>query len=104
MELCDSDAEEFGDEAGLRDGISFGYPPHSALPYHLHCLDALQRALEELPPPQREVFIRHELDGVSFKAMSADSGTPINTLLSRKRSAILHLRGRLQSVYDDLDL
>jgi len=37
------DAEEFGDEGGLRDGISFGYPPHSALPDHLHCLDALQR-------------------------------------------------------------
>lgn len=67
-------------------------------------LDALQRALEELPPDQREVFIEHELTDSSFKEMSAKSGTAVNTLLSRKHSAILHLRNRLQPVYDDLDL
>jgi DNA-directed RNA polymerase specialized sigma24 family protein len=67
-------------------------------------LEALQRALEELPPNQRDVFIEHELEGSSFKEMALKSGTALNTLLSRKRSAILHLRTRLQPVYDDLDI
>jgi RNA polymerase sigma factor (sigma-70 family) len=67
-------------------------------------LEALQRALEELPPNQRDVFIEHELEGSSFKDMALKSGVPVNTLLARKRSAILHLRKRLQPVYDDLDL
>ncbi len=67
-------------------------------------LEALQRALDELPPNQRRVFVEHELEGSSFKEMSARSGTAVNTLLARKHSAILHLRARLQSVYDDLDL
>ncbi len=59
-------------------------------------LRALQVALEELPANQREVFIAHELDGTSFKEMSAQCGTPVNTLLARKRYAVLHLRSRLQ--------
>jgi DNA-directed RNA polymerase specialized sigma24 family protein len=67
-------------------------------------LEALQRALDELPPNQRGVFIGHELECSSFKEMAMKSGTAVNTLLARKRSAILHLRARLQSVYDDLDL
>jgi len=67
-------------------------------------LQALQRALDELPAPQREVFIAHELDGLSFKALAASTGVPLNTLLSRKRYAVLQLRERLQSVYDELDL
>jgi RNA polymerase sigma factor (sigma-70 family) len=64
-------------------------------------LDALQAALDELPANQREVFIAHELDGVSFKEMSAQCGTPINTLLARKRYAVLHLRARLQDLYNE---
>jgi RNA polymerase sigma factor (sigma-70 family) len=64
-------------------------------------LEALQRALEELPPDQREVFIEHELEGSSFKHLAEKSGIPINTLLSRKRSAVLYLRSRLQVLYDD---
>jgi RNA polymerase sigma factor (sigma-70 family) len=67
-------------------------------------LEALQRALDELPPNQRDVFIAHELEGSSFKELAMKSGTALNTLLARKRSAILHLRNRLRSVYDDLDL
>lgn len=66
-------------------------------------LEALQRALEELAPNQRDVFIQHELEGKSFKEMSEKSGAPINTLLSRKRSAVLSLRARLQPVFDNLD-
>jgi RNA polymerase sigma factor (sigma-70 family) len=64
-------------------------------------LDELQRALEELPREQREVFIAHEFDGRSFKELSAATGVSVNTLLSRKRYAVLHLRERLQRVYDE---
>jgi RNA polymerase sigma factor (sigma-70 family) len=67
-------------------------------------LESLQRALDELPVNQREVFVQHELDGISFKDMSSRSAIPVNTLLARKRAAVLHLRARLQSVYEDLDL
>lgn len=66
-------------------------------------LGALQQALDELPENQREVFIAHELEGSSFKEMAARSGVPINTLLARKRYAVLYLRKRLQPVYDELE-
>jgi RNA polymerase sigma factor (sigma-70 family) len=64
-------------------------------------LDEVELALDELPEEQREVFVAHELEGRSFKELSAESGVNINTLLSRKRYAVLHLRERLQSVYDE---
>jgi RNA polymerase sigma factor (sigma-70 family) len=64
-------------------------------------LDELDFALGELPEEQREVFIAHEIDGRSFKELSAESGVSVNTLLSRKRYAVLHLRERLQSIYDE---
>jgi RNA polymerase sigma factor (sigma-70 family) len=64
-------------------------------------LDELELALDELPDEQREVFIAHELEGRSFKELSAESGVSVNTLLSRKRYAVLHLRERLQSIYDE---
>jgi RNA polymerase sigma factor (sigma-70 family) len=67
-------------------------------------LKALQTALDELPANQREVFIAHELEGRSFKDMAAESGVTINTLLARKRYAVLHLRARLQNTYDELDI
>ena len=60
--------------------------------------EALDEALEELPANQREVYIAHELEGRSFKELSEASGTPINTLLSRKRYAVLHLRKRLEQL------
>ena len=65
-------------------------------------LEALERAIAELPVDQRDVFIGHELEGRSFKEMSAATGVSINTLLSRKRYAVLRLRERLQSAYDDM--
>ena len=65
-------------------------------------LDELEDALDELPREQRDVFIAHEIDGVSFKELSARTGVSVNTLLSRKRYAVMHLRRRLQDVYDDL--
>ena len=64
-------------------------------------LDELAFALDELPDEQREVFVGHELEGRSFKEMAAESGVSVNTLLSRKRYAVLHLRERLQSIYDE---
>jgi len=63
-------------------------------------LEELALAIEDLPPEQRAVFVAHELEGRSFKAIAAETGTNINTLLARKRYAVLHLRERLQDVYD----
>jgi len=64
-------------------------------------LGELELALDELPDEQREVFIAHELEGRSFKELSAESGVNINTLLARKRYAVLHLRERLRSIYGE---
>jgi len=63
-------------------------------------LDELELAVDELPEEQREVFVAHELEGRSFKEMAAETGVSVNTLLARKRYAVLHLRERLQSIYD----
>jgi len=65
-------------------------------------LDELALALGELPPEQRDVFIAHELEGRSFREIAAATGVGINTLLSRKRYAVLHLRRRLRAIYDEL--
>ncbi|MGF6991938.1 RNA polymerase sigma factor [Paraburkholderia sp. GAS32] len=67
-------------------------------------LEALQDALNELPADQRDVFVAHELEGRSFKELASESGVGVNTLLARKRYAVLHLRVRLQAVYDELDI
>jgi RNA polymerase sigma factor (sigma-70 family) len=64
-------------------------------------LEELEYALEELPEEQREVFMGHEIEGRSFKEMAAKSGVSVNTLLSRKRYAVLQLRQRLRSVYNE---
>src|SRR5437764_9180522 len=64
-------------------------------------LDELELAVEELPEEQRQVFIAHELEGQSFKQMAAETGLNVNTLLSRKRYAVRHLRQRLQDIYDE---
>jgi RNA polymerase sigma factor (sigma-70 family) len=65
-------------------------------------LDELESAVEELPKEQREVFVAHEVEGRSFKEIAAQTGVGVNTLLSRKRYAVLHLRERLQNIYDEL--
>ena len=64
-------------------------------------LEELDAALNELPAEQREVFIAHEIEGRSFKELAAESGVSMNTLLSRKRYAVLHLRERLQAIHDE---
>lgn len=64
-------------------------------------LEEMDAALDELPKEQREVFIGHELLGYSFKELAERTGVSVNTLLSRKHYAVLHLRERLQAIYDD---
>lgn len=64
-------------------------------------LEAIEDAIEELPKEQRDIFIAHEVMGISFKQYAAESGIGMNTLLSRKRYAMLSLRQRLQSLYDE---
>ena len=66
-------------------------------------IDEIAAALDELPREQREVFVAHELEGRSFKEIARETGVNVNTLLSRKRYAVLHLRARLQSIYDELE-
>jgi len=65
-------------------------------------MDELETALEELPEEQREVFVFHELEGRSFSDIAAVTGVQINTLLSRKRYAVVYLRKRLQNLYNEL--
>ena len=64
-------------------------------------LDEIEEALEEMPPEQRQVFIAHEWEGASFKELAEETGVSVNTLLSRKRYAVLHLRRRLKSIYEE---
>lgn len=96
------------DEADSEYRLDLALPAHDAGPEALYArsllLKALQEALDELPPNQREVFIAHELEGRSFKELAAQSGVALNTLLARKRYAVLHLRAHLQPIYDELDI
>ncbi len=64
-------------------------------------LEELERAVDELPAEQREVFIAHEVEGRSFKQIAAETGVGVNTLLSRKRYAVLRLRARLEDVHEE---
>lgn len=65
--------------------------------------ESVQAGLAELPPEQREVFVKNEFEGISFREMSEDTGVNINTLLARKRYAVLHLRKRLKDLYVSLN-
>jgi RNA polymerase sigma factor (sigma-70 family) len=93
------------DEDGEPQQIEDLLPSPDAGPEALYLrnllLDELEFALDELPDEQREVFVAHELEGRSFKELSAESGVNVNTLLSRKRYAVLHLRERLRSIHDE---
>jgi RNA polymerase sigma factor (sigma-70 family) len=81
-----SDQEDLADQLLTRDGM----------------WDQLDTALEELPPEQREVFEMHEFEGLSFKEISEKTGVQVNTLLSRKRYATIHLREKLNEVYNEI--
>ena len=64
-------------------------------------LEEIADALDELPAEQREVFVAHEIEGRSFKELAIETGLPVNTLLSRKHYAVLHLRRRLHAIYKE---
>ena len=93
--------DEDGERLQLEDLLPSPDAGPEALFVRSWLLDELELAIAELPKEQREVFIAHELEGRSFKEMAAETGVSINTLLSRKRYAVLHLRQRLQSIYDE---
>ena len=91
-----------GDEGGTLEDL---LPSPDAGPDALYArnvlLDALDAALDELPESQREVFVAHELMGKSFNEIAEETGASVNTLLSRKRYAVLHLRERLQELKEE---
>jgi RNA polymerase sigma factor (sigma-70 family) len=93
--------DEEGASLRFEDLLPSGDAGPEALYLRKLLLDELRRALGELPAEQRAVFVAHELDGRSFKELSAESGVSVNTLLSRKRYAVLDLRRRLRSIHDD---
>ncbi|WP_158940455.1 RNA polymerase sigma factor [Burkholderia sp. S171] len=100
-----------GDNADTADDeyrLDLALPAHDAGPEAAYArsvlLAALQHALDELPENQRDIFVAHEIEGRSFKELASESGVALNTLLARKRYAVLHLRVRLQTVYDELDI
>ena len=96
---------ELEDEGGALLRFEDLLPSPDAGPEALYArsvlLHEMEMAVAELPKEQREVFVAHEFDGRSFKELSVETGVSVNTLLSRKRYAVLHLRERLQRVYDE---
>ncbi|WP_240950635.1 RNA polymerase sigma factor [Collimonas pratensis] len=104
QQLPDTEELSDADDSGIDDLLPQADAGPEAAYARSILLDALQDALDELPPKQREVFIAHELERRSFKQLAAESGESVNTLLARKRYAVLHLRQRLQEIYDEFDL
>lgn len=102
--------EPFSDQRTLAaDGQSFSLedllPSRDGSPEEAYArsvlLEEFDHALDELPEDQREVFIAHEIEGSSFKELAAESGVSVNTLLSRKHYAVMHLRRRLRAIYEE---
>ena len=91
--------DEDGEVLRIEDLLPSPDAGPEALYFRNVLLDELEFALRELPDEQREVFVAHELEGRSFKELSAERGVNVNTLLSRKRYAVLHLRERLQRIH-----
>src|SRR5580704_14252312 len=94
-------ADEEGEVLRIEDLLPSPDAGPEALYLRRVLLDALELAVDELREEQRKVFVAHELEGRSFKKMAAETGLGVNTLLSRKRCAVLHLREELQSIYDE---
>ncbi len=93
--------DEEGETLQIEDLLPSPDAGPEALYFRNLLLDELALALDELPDEQREVFVAHELEGRSFKELAEETGVSVNTLLSRKRYAVLHLRERLQDLYDE---
>jgi len=94
-----------GDEEGEKFPWEEVLPSPDAGPDAIYArevlMDEVEAALDELPEEQREVFVAHELEGRSFNELAASTGLSVNTLLSRKHYAVLHLRRRLRSIYEE---
>jgi RNA polymerase sigma factor (sigma-70 family) len=102
-ELPLPESPDGGDERWLENALpDAGAGPEAAYARAI-LLGEIHAALEELPPEQRQVFVAHELEGQSFKELAAQSGVKLNTLLARKRYAVLHLRARLQDIYEEFN-
>ena len=93
--------DEEGESLQIEDLLPSPDAGPEALYFRNLLLDELALALDELPDEQREVFVAHELEGRSFKELAEETGVSVNTLLSRKRYAVLHLRERLQDIHDE---
>jgi RNA polymerase sigma factor (sigma-70 family) len=93
--------DEEDDSSSLEDLLPSPEEGPEAMALRELLLERIEVALAELPAEQREVFLAQELEGESFKELSVRWNVGVNTLLSRKRYAILHLRKRLQAAYDD---
>jgi len=93
--------DEEGESLQIEDLLPSPDAGPEALYFRNLLLDELELALDELPDEQREVFVAHELEGRSFKELAEETGVSVNTLLSRKRYAVLHLRERLQDIHDE---
>jgi RNA polymerase sigma factor (sigma-70 family) len=93
--------EDGGSDLTLEDLLPSPDEGPEAAFAHAVLVDELAAAIEELPPDQRLVFVAHEVEGRSFKELAAETGVSVNTLLSRKRYAVMHLRKRLQSIHDE---
>jgi RNA polymerase sigma factor (sigma-70 family) len=88
------------DDLGLDDFLpSPDAGPEAILQRH-RLLEELERAIDELPADQRTVFIAHEIEGRTFKELSAATGVNVKTLLTRKHRAVRQLRRRLHQTYD----
>ena len=94
-------ADENGEDLQFEDLLPSPDAGPEAMLARKLLLGEMMQALSELPKEQREVFIAHEFEGRSFKDLAEEAGVSANTLLSRKRYAVLHLRERLQRVYDE---
>jgi RNA polymerase sigma factor (sigma-70 family) len=96
-----ADENEAGDMLQIEDMLPSPDAGPEAAYFRSLLLEELEVALDELPEEQREVFVAHEFEGRSFKDLADESGVKISTLLARKRYAVLHLRERLQSIYEE---
>jgi RNA polymerase sigma factor (sigma-70 family) len=95
------DEDEDDERLGLEDLLPSPDAGPDALYARNILLHEFELAVDELPEEQRKVFVAHELEGRSFRQIAAETGVSVNTLLSRKRYAVLHLREQLQDIYDE---
>jgi RNA polymerase sigma factor (sigma-70 family) len=94
-------SDDYEDLLQLEDLLPSSDASPEALYLRNAILEEFELALDELPEEQRRVFVAHEIEGQSFKEISQETGVSVNTLLSRKRYAVLHLRERLRTIYDE---